>query len=191
MQHVICSIPAASGRSDIVRLACSSNVHQYYSQGWKSRLRWSLRNSYTPGQLKRNQTFCYIFLWFVFWLWSHVRLRFHLDLSVITVSKTRQDWFNWTRSSWTIYASQVASYPSALMIRTFCLLTMCLHLGHANWRNDEYRRGNVKTDMFTCIMTSKDIDWHLPLDRKLFLIASIAESMPASLINVHPESCSS
>ena len=36
--------------------------------------------------------------------------------------------------------------------------------------------------------TSGGVIRHLPFDGELFLIASIAESMSASLINVHPES---
>ena len=137
---VKCLIPAASDRSDIAPLVCSSTVHLYYSQDWKWHLQWSLRNSYTPSHLKMNQKFYYIFLWFFFWLWSHVRLLFRQDPSVIAVSKTRWNWLYWRQ----------LSCCAAIMIRTFCLLTMCLHLGHANWRKNEYRRGNVKTEMVAC-----------------------------------------
>jgi hypothetical protein len=59
-------------------------------------------------------------------------------------------------------------------------------------RKNEYRRGDVKTEMLLYSKckpkTTGDVIGHLPFDRKLFLIASIAESMSASLINVHPES---
>jgi hypothetical protein len=58
-------------------------------------------------------------------------------------------------------------------------------------RKNEYRRGDVKAEMLlhnkSKPKTSGDVIGHLPFDRELFLIASIAESMSASLINVHPE----
>ena len=58
-------------------------------------------------------------------------------------------------------------------------------------RKNEYRRGDVKTEMLlrnkSKPKTSGDVIGHLSFDRELFLIASIAESVSASLINVHPE----
>lgn len=86
---IIFLIPAANGRSDIVRLACLLTEHQYYSLNWRSHLLLSLRSSCTLSHLGMSQLFCCIFLWCVFWLWSHVQLRFHPDPSAITVIRTK------------------------------------------------------------------------------------------------------